>query len=250
MSKQKSPYSRSFSNPIEKASASGDYGGEKPKTVKQSVKDQFDGIEDDFLAQLLGYDYKDPSTKMQMAPEKPKTNMEVKGDMQPGESIDLASFSFKAEIQAQAPSYADQSSYREELGKRERKPDILAGIDYRNEIVHGSERISRKDATELQQKIQQIIDELSKLISASVMLQAEFTVSVEQAPANVGKYHINFFEWLLIWVKNVRTKTEDAGAWLNVMSSKKSQRKYGKMAKKMGTKFTLANERTPATQTG
>ncbi len=240
MAKQRTGYSQRAANPIETATGPGRaYAGEKSKSVKDQVANQFDGIGDDFLSQLLGYDYKEPSKKMQS-----------QGEMQPGEAIDLRAFSVKAEMKAQFPNYSDISSYSETYEKTENKPEILAGIDYRREILYGTERLTKKEAAELQQRVQQILDELSKLISASVMLQAEFSVTVERAPEKAGTYHVNFFEWLLTWIRNLRTKTEEAGSWLSVMKSKKSQRKYGKMAKKLGTKFTLANERTPATQTG
>ncbi len=250
MSKQKTNYTKSYANPIEKVNNSGRfYSGDKPKTVSQQVKAQIDGIEDDFLAQLLGYDYKDPKTKMRMPSEQIKKD--TSGDMQQGQSVDFASQSTNTDSISSSYSesmFIENTDYYSE--QRERKPEVLAGIDYRREVMYGSESLTKREAAQLQQRVQEIIDELSRLVSASVILQTQFSVSVDQAPQSVGKYHINFFEWMLIWVKELRRKTEDAGSWLSVMQSKKSQKTYGKMAKKMGTKFTLANERTPATQTG
>lgn len=229
MAKSNYNYKQRKANPIETDSISEriNTASELTKTSK-AIKDQL-GSGHDFISQLLGLDYNLKSMT---------SNVEMKK----GEVIDLKSNKIDKN-----PQYTQRS----ETTKIENRPNVLPGIDYRREIVHGSERLSRKETQQLQERIQEIMKELTKLISTSAILQAEFVeVSVEQVPQKAGKYHLNFFEWLLTVIKNMRLKAEDAGAWLSVMKSKKSQRKYGNMAKKHGTSYTLANERTPATQTG
>src|SRR3989338_3918607 len=93
--------------------------------------------------------------------------------------------------------------------------------------------------------------EIKKLADSSTELQMQFKeVAVEQYATKPGKYHKNFFSWLLSIIRNARMKVEDSGAWLAAMHSKKKSREYGAMAKKHGTSFTLNNERTVATQVG
>ena len=236
MAVQKSRGTQRSINPIETAtnSDSGFFRSEASKTA-DTVKDQFAGVGQDFISQLLGWG----ASESDSMPRKAK-----QGEMKRGEMIDLR----RSKIGVRQTHVAN--SERPKM-RTERRSEILGGIDYRNEILHGSERLSRREADELQERIQEIMQELVKLIKSSAILQAEFIdVSIQQAPVNAGKYHLNFFEWLLAVIRNVRMKVEDSGAWLNVVKSKKSQRKYGAMAKKHGTSFTLSNERTTATQTG
>ncbi len=215
-------------NPIEKdpqldttSSAS-----EIRKTTK-AVRDQFSGTGSDFISQLLGYE---------------KSSFQMMGEMMEGQEIDLRG-------KKSHESKSTKNQY--EVRRPEKRLDILGGIDYRAEVIQGSERLSKKEAIQLESRIEEILNELKRIIGSSSILRTEFAaISIEAKPIKTGKYYQNFFEWLLIEVRKIRMKVEDAGAWLSVMKSKKSQRKYGAMAKKFGTSFTLSNERTAATQTG
>lgn len=221
-----------FANPIETASSAGsNFVSEAGKTQK-TVKDQFSGISDDFFSQLLGLDF---------GTNERKTEKSMKGEMRQGQEITLSELRVTAAMKPRA----------EYTKPTERKAAILPGIDYRSEIVHAGERLSRKESRELEKRIEDITVELKRLISSSQVLSMEFSeITVQTPPVTPGKYHLNFFEWLLIEIRRIRMKVEDAGAWLSVMKSKKSQRKYGVLAKKHGTTFTLSGERSTATQTG
>ena len=92
--------------------------------------------------------------------------------------------------------------------------------------------------------------ELQKLVASSSMLQVEFSqVSMSQAPKDPGKYHVNFFQWVLTVIRQARMKVEDAGAW---QAAIKGKRKNGfwQRAKKEGTTFLLHHDRNVATQAG
>lgn len=200
------------------------------RKTTSAIKDQLSGTGSDFISQLLGYD----STE--------RSDNYFSGVMIEGQAIDL-----KNKRNHDARTKKNQTESR----RPEKRMDILGGIDYRAEVIQGSERLSRSEAVQLENRIEDIMNELKRLIGSSGILKAEFAVlTVEDKPIKSGKYYTNFFEWLLIEVRKIRMKVEDAGAWLSVMKSKKSQKKYGAMAKKHGTSFTLNNERTPATQTG
>lgn len=129
-----------------------------------------------------------------------------------------------------------------------------AGIDYKREILYGSEKIASQEYQALSQQIESIVMELKRLTASSQALQIEFKdVVVTQNIIKPGKYHQNFFTWVLIVIQNARMRVEDAGAWLTAMKGKKGkkqQQNYWKMFQKHGTTFGLSNERVVATQTG
>lgn len=155
-----------------------------------------------------------------------------KGDMKPGEAVNLK-----------------QKGHEKTEGKS--KPHIEAGIDYRREIIHETEISERRNNRELETKLQEIVIELKRLASSSKVLQAEFReVTVEQRITKPGKYHVNFFEWVLTVVRSARMRVEDSGAWLSTMKNKKQSKGYWEQFKKKGTSFALSNERNVATQVG
>lgn len=144
-----------------------------------------------------------------------------------------------------------KSPASENREKARQMPDIDPGIDYKREILRGERAIIQENSREIEVKIQEIIIELKRLTQTSTVLQAEFKeVTVEQRIEKPGKYHLSFFEWVLIMVRAARVKVEDSGAWLEMFKSKKAQKQYWNMFKKHGTTFGLSNERVVATQTG
>lgn len=133
----------------------------------------------------------------------------------------------------------------------QKKHDVEPGIDYRREILHSESIAATKESREMEQKISEIVAELRQLISASAELQTQFKhVAVEQRIEKPGKYHLNFFEWMLIVIKTARMRVEDSQNWLSMFASKKKQKGYWQQFKKHGTTFGLSNERVVATQTG
>ena len=83
-------------------------------------------------------------------------------------------------------------------------------------------------------------------------MQVQFAeVTIDQPPAEVGTYHVNFYEWLLSVIKIAREKVEDSSVWLQAINTKKNKKMgYWGMFKKHGTTFGLSHERNVATQTG
>jgi hypothetical protein len=129
--------------------------------------------------------------------------------------------------------------------------DVAPGLDYVRDILKVGEKQVSRENREIQQAVEQIMDEIKRLIETSTVLQAEFGyASVDAKPVEVGKYHINFFEWMLNVIKEARLKIEDSGAWLAAMGGKKNKRNYWAMFKKHGTSFGMSNERSVSTQTG
>ena len=135
--------------------------------------------------------------------------------------------------------------------KKEKKVDIEPGINYFKEIIHAETTINRKDESHLEAKIQEIVIELKKLSESSKELQLEFKdITVARLPVKPGKYHLNFFEWMLVTIQNARMRIEDSAAWIGVIAGKKGKKDYWTLVKSQGTNFMLSGERVAATQTG
>jgi hypothetical protein len=147
----------------------------------------------------------------------------------------------------------EEISFKREEFRREakRNAQIEAGIDYKRDIIHAERRIRNVDSQQLSVRVEEIIIELKKLSSSSKALETEFkgiaTITMPQAP---GKYHQNFFEWMLTVVRSARARVESAEQWLKTISGKGKKKDYWGLYKKHGTSFGLSGERTVAQQTG
>jgi hypothetical protein len=149
------------------------------------------------------------------------------GEMKPGVEVDL--------------KHTEKSAAKP-------KAEISGGIDYRREVLHGTDMLQNRQMSELDRKVEEIMVELQRLVKSSTTLSNEYAqVAVAQKPVAAGKYHLNFFDFMLSVIKTARMKVEDSGAWMAV-SKKKSG--FHQKAQNLGTKFSLSHERTVATQTG
>lgn len=183
-------------------------------------KDAISGEANDLWKQILG--------------ERPaKQHKKKHGELMVGEELDLR-------VVSQNENHANL--------------EITPGIDYRREIVHGSERINHLQNSSLEQQIENILVELKQLTAASKELEIEFkNVVVEQRIVKAGKYHQSFLEWVVVIIRAARMRIEDASIWLATIKGKKNKKQsqnYWQMFKKHGTTFGLSNERVVATQTG
>ncbi|HSW96719.1 MAG TPA: DUF5660 family protein [Candidatus Saccharimonadales bacterium] len=142
-----------------------------------------------------------------------------------------------------------QQQQQQEQIQQEAKPAIRAAYDHAGEIIRVGET-NKQETQQLQSKLNEIIGELQRLATVSVILEKEVIEATGQTIVNPGKYHLNFFEWLLIEIQQARIQVEDAGTWLATVSSKNGKKKnYWSMYKKHGTKFGLSGERSVSTQT-
>lgn len=151
-----------------------------------------------------------------------------RGDLAPGEVLDLGKKKDKVEAKP--------------------APHIEAGINYRQEVLHGTEMRRSREQQELDQKLQEIMNELKRLVKSSTVLSNEYaTLAVDSGPVKGGSYHVSFFDFMLSVIRTARQKVEDSGAWMAVSKKKNG---YQQKAQSLGTKFTLSQERSTATQTG
>lgn len=135
--------------------------------------------------------------------------------------------------------------------KKEKKVNFQPGIDYVSEIIHAETKITKRQEANLEAKIEEIVIELKKLSESSKQLEVEFKdITVATLPTKPGKYHLNFFEWVLAAIQNARMKIEDSTTWVGVISGKKNKKDYWNSVKSHGTSFMLSGERVVATQVG
>ena len=159
----------------------------------------------------------------------------------------------QAETQAQKVEGELTEGEEITLSKKEKRAEIEPGIDYRREILHAQTRFIQEENRELKQRIEEIKVELVKIKESSKELEATFkavTVETLQTPAEVGKYHVGFLEWMLSALQNARIRIESSASWIGVIAGKKTKKDYWSLAKKHGTSFSLSGERVVAQQTG
>jgi hypothetical protein len=211
---------------------------EKFTSVVETAKDQVSDFVPDFFEQLVGFSLGKGGSENSSA--KPLEVMDPvlgnKGDI------------FHAAKHKSSEHNAGKQHYAEKAPRNEKRE---AAIDHSGNVLRSSENASHNEMREVNQKLQQIMVELQRLISSSKVLKMEFAdVNVDQAPPSAGEYHINFFDWLLLTIRTAREKVEDSGAWLTAVKGKNNKKGYWGMFKKHGTTFGLSNERNVATQTG
>lgn len=122
---------------------------------------------------------------------------------------------------------------------------------YFREIITAPARAENEDRHQLSAQIEEIRVEIKKLKDASKEMEVVFReVSTQQTPEKPGKYHLNFYEWVFITIKNAREKMEEVNTLGSMVSNRRKEKQYLAMSKKHGTSFSLNNERAIARQAG
>jgi hypothetical protein len=210
-STKKQPKQYADQNPIEALRSIG--GGVKNSFVEDLGKDSISDMWDQILN----------------APTKDNKPHSASGDLSHGEEISFEDIKHSSE----AIEHSEEFHH------------------YKNEVIHAEKRVASESSAELKVKIQEILIEIKKLSESSAELKSEFAeIAMEEVPETPGTYHLSFLEFVLDTIRNLRTKVEESGAWLNAFYSKKAKRGYWAQYKKHGTSFGLSNERAVATQTG
>ena len=184
----------------------GEYGANVVQSVTQTATAEATESGKTFLEQLLGLNIKSKDKKPAAQAEQPKAEQKVSSGI---DVIDLFVFNSKPTERVHA----------------EKAPRIEGAMNYSRDIQKSSERASRSEMNQMNQNIQEIQNELKKLVSSSKKLQLTFAeVGVESTPKEVGSYHLNFFDWMLIVIRQAREKVENSGAWLTAVKGKGSKK--------------------------
>ncbi|MCL4390408.1 MAG: DUF5660 domain-containing protein [Patescibacteria group bacterium] len=167
----------------------------------------------------------------------------------------------------------------EQIGLKPRKAPMSGEINLATGISHTNQEINRKEASldrkiaQLQQvnkqeqevfnakkktvetQIARIMEELSLEVKKLELQTAELTadvkkITVETMPANPGAYHLNFFDWVISSLRDLRSRVNESRQWLALWTQKKKQKGYWAMFKKHGTQFAMSDERAVASSAG
>lgn len=137
---------------------------------------------------------------------------------------------------------------------KDKKSEITSEfIDYRREVINVERASENQVERQVAQAVEEIRMEIKKLTQTSKLVERTVKdATADKAPVKPGKYHLNFFEFVLNMLKDATRKLEDSVSFGAVFTSKKQQSQYWNTinSKKGGTAFMLSGERTSATQTG
>jgi hypothetical protein len=140
---------------------------------------------------------------------------------------------------------------QQQAEKHENKAVASEHIEYFR-TVNNADRIGEtRTEQQIVSAVEQIRMEIQKLMKSSkIVEQTVKDATADKAPIKPGRYHLNFFEFVLSVLREATKKLDDTAAFGAVFTSKKQQSKYWNSYKKQGTTFGLSGERTVATQTG
>lgn len=138
-----------------------------------------------------------------------------------------------------------------EFSAEEKKSEAAPAIDYVREILTTTQATQKRENSELRAKIQEITIELKKISKSSREIEAVIKdVNIDMLPEDPGKYHINFFEWLLLTVQTARIRVEESANWASAVTGKSTKKDFWSLARKHGTSYQLSGERVVAQQVG
>lgn len=137
------------------------------------------------------------------------------------------------------------------FSKTEKLVSVEAAIDYKSEVLHFEKKTTQIKEGQLNQRVEQIMLELKQLSKSMQQLETQVKdVDMGMLPQIVGKYHENFFEFILSSLRNARIKIEDSTNWLSAVGKKSSKRSFAANAKQHGTSYTLSADRAVSQQVG
>ncbi|HUD09546.1 MAG TPA: DUF5660 family protein [Patescibacteria group bacterium] len=153
--------------------------------------------------------------------------------------------------QAQAMAGDLQEGQEVSFSQNEKSVQIEAAIDYKSEILHFERKTTQIENGQLNQRVEQIMIELKQLSKSIKQLEVETKdIDMNLVPQKLGKYHENFFEFILSNLRSARIKIEDSTSWLNAIGKKANKKGYWGNAKKHGTSYTLSADRAVSQQVG
>ena len=122
---------------------------------------------------------------------------------------------------------------------------------YFREVMTAPIRQDHEETQQLKAQIEEIRIEIEKLKDASLEMEKVFIeVSSQETPEKPGKYHLNFYEWVFITIRNAREKMDEVNTLGAIVNTRKKEKQYMAMSKKHGTSFTQNSERALTRQTG
>ncbi|MDO8515400.1 MAG: DUF5660 domain-containing protein [bacterium] len=125
---------------------------------------------------------------------------------------------------------------------------------FHNTVIKNTQEVYNFEKEKEQQQIKQVLTnlavEVKNIQSQAAALSGDMNkITVEQIP-DPGKYHLNFFEWVLTMLRDIKKDIVKSRTWLSAFNSKKQKKGYWGMFKKHGMSFAMSDERSLATAAG
>ena len=123
----------------------------------------------------------------------------------------------------------------------------------RSEIVFNY--MERREESRLNEEIKHLMKEVKKEIEMlrvqdQGLVQDISKLTVNELPQAPGIYHLRFLEFIVKLLQTIRKKISEGRLWLQTSFDKKRQKKFWKMAKSKGTKFSMSKELSQANLPG
>lgn len=122
--------------------------------------------------------------------------------------------------------------------------------EYRSPFSQEQMALLQQQEAEVAKKIDEIRLEIKALIMTIRSVDRQIQQAVSQEMVDPGAYHLNFLDRLKTMLKLMRKSLADSSSWLNLMQSRKKEKRYWNQYKKKGTTFGLSHERVVSTQVG
>ncbi len=141
-------------------------------------------------------------------------------------------------------------------GKIDQKDTSIDAKIRQLQYVHSQEKQvynlqERTTKDQIQKLMQELAVEVARLQEQTAELTNEVkSVTVATVPIKPGAYHLNYFEWIIGTLRDLRKRVSESRLWLKTWSQKKQQKGYWAMFKKHGTSFAMSEERAIANANG
>lgn len=143
----------------------------------------------------------------------------------------------------------NQEAPKQEAAIEGRKISQLRAVQQQEREVFNLQK--KHTQAEIQRVMNELSAEIKRLQTQTAQLTHEVkTMTVESAPARPGIYYTNFFEWVLMTLRDLKSKVNESRQWLALWTTKKKQKGYWAMFKKHGTSFAMSDERAIASANG
>ena len=117
-----------------------------------------------------------------------------------------------------------------------------------HEIFNSKQKAIQEQVGKLMQELHMEVVKLQQ--QTAELTSATRASTVEVVPPQAGIYHLNFIDWVMSTLRDLRKTVNESRMWLNMWSQKKKQKGYWNMTKKHGQKFQFSDERSVATAAG
>lgn len=142
--------------------------------------------------------------------------------------------------QAINPDLEKYIAEREEAAKAEGIAETKA---FKNPLHKESQVLFSHADEQLRKEIDGVRQELQMLVASMGKVEEQIEQAMMDNIVDGGVYHLNYFQKLKTWIRFMRKSMEDASAWLQLSSGRKSKGYFWTQEAKSGSKYSMSQER-------